>query len=99
MASDSGRVCVDAACTRGIGSMANTKVTFVNNVPVVADRNLQNCDTEVRGDGSIWLKTLKKINKDRELFVFYGEQYLLQDNHSTKRRVKQDKPGGPPPCI
>lgn len=104
MASDSTRVCVDAACTRGIGSMANTKVTLVRDeatgvkVPVVADRSLQNCDTELRGDGSIWLKTLKKINKDRELFVFYGDQYLLQDNHSTKRRVKQDKPGGPPPC-
>lgn len=79
MASDSTRVCIDAACTRGIGSMANTKVTLVRDeatgvkVPVVADRSLQNCDTELRGDGSIWLKNLKKIYKDRELFEFYGE--------------------------
>lgn len=102
--------CVDAACTRGIGSMANTKVIFVKDeatgtaVPEIAEQKFQNCISEVRtpsqgGDGTIWLRTLVGVAKNNELFLDYGPTYILQDNHSTKRRVQNDNFTGPPHCA
>lgn len=102
------RACVDASCKRGIGAMANTRVMYVKQegsetkVAKIAPENMHNCKTQVRtpaegGDGSIWLKTTNKVRADRELFLYYGPAYLLQDNHSTKRRVKQAATR--PPCV
>lgn len=102
------RACVDSSCKRGIGAMANTRVMFVKQegtdtkVAKIAPEKLHNCKTEVRtvaegGDGSIWLKTTDKVRANRELFLYYGPRYLLQDNHITQRRVKT--PVTRPPCV
>lgn len=102
------RACVDSSITRGIGAMANTRVMFVKQegtetkVAKIAAEKLHNCKTEVRtvaegGDGSIWLRTTDKVRANRELFLYYGPTYLLQDNHTTRRRVKT--PATRPPCV
>lgn len=97
------RVCYDAACKRGIGSMANTKALPGIQGLEIAPKSQQNCVAEVRlvsegGDGSVWLRTIRKVGAEEELFLFYGNDYLLQNNHATTRRVGRDD-AGPPPCT
>ena len=97
------RVCYDAACERGIGSMINTKAIPGTLGPKIAPKSQHNCVAEARlpsegGDGSIWMKTFKKVGAGEELFLFYGNDYLLQNNHATTRRVQRDN-AGPPPCL
>lgn len=86
----SGNGAVDCACSRGIGSLANG-IFRANGA--VASLGRHNCVSRYRpvGDGipGMWLKSTKKINKGSEIFFWYGDGgYLLQDNHSTRRRAK-----------
>ncbi|CAM9156950.1 unnamed protein product [Ectocarpus sp. 12 AP-2014] len=103
------RVCVDSSCERGIGAMANTRVIYIKDertntkVPTTAPESQHNCKTVIRrvaegGDGStIWLKTTRKVRANRELFVYYGPRYVLQDNHTTMRSAKT--PISRPQCL
>lgn len=80
---------VDAACTRGIASLANARFKKDGTVASLA---LHNCKFSHRsvGDGipGIWLKATKQIRNGEEMFAYYGEGgYLLDDNHSTERRA------------
>ena len=81
---------VDGACQRGIGSLANGRF---NKNGTVSSLSRHNCKTRYRpvGDGfpGIWLKATKTIRAGDEIFNWYGDGgYLLQKNHSTKRRKK-----------
>lgn len=44
-----------------------------------------NAKADFREDGQLWIQATKNIAKDSEIFVFYGEQYRLDDNHETRR--------------
>lgn len=81
-------VVVDSACRRGIAASANGRFN-VNGT--VASLSRHNCIIRHRpvGDGipGLWLKTTKRIQPGREIFVWYGAGgYQLDDNHSTRRR-------------
>lgn len=80
---------VDAACTRGIASLANARFKKDG---TVASLGSHNCKASYRpvGDGipGIWLKATKTVRKGEEVFLYYGEGgYLLEDTHSTDRRA------------
>lgn len=81
-----GGIAVDSALVRGIGSLANGKF---NADKTVSSLGRHNCVARVRpvGDGipGPWLKTTKTIKGGREIFLWYGEKYALQHNHSTSR--------------
>ena len=84
------QLAVDCACTRGIGSLANGRF---NQNGTVSSLSRHNCFTRYRpvGDGipGLWLKATKTIKEGDEIFNWYGDGgYMLQNNHSTKRRTK-----------
>ncbi len=84
------QIAVDAACSRGIGSLANA---LFNADGSVSSLRRHNCISRYRpvGDGTpgLWLKTTKTIKIGDEIFHWYGDGgYMLQDNHSTRRRAK-----------
>ena len=78
---------VDCACSRGIGSTANAH--FLPNGKV-RGRSFHNAITRYRrvGEGipGIWLKADKRIRAGDEIFLWYGNSYRLENNHTTKRR-------------
>jgi len=74
---------IDAACVRGIGSMANCLVKNNGDVRSVEAHNASfSWRTSLNEP---WLKTTKNIKKGREIFVYYGSDFKVQDNHITKR--------------
>lgn len=80
----------DCACSRGIGSLANARF---NANGTVSSLSRHNCFSRYRPAGNgvsgVWLKSTKVIKDGEEIFNWYGDGgYLLQDNHSTSRRVK-----------
>lgn len=82
---------VDSACQRGIASMANGN--FRGDKPR-AKRD-HNADIEVKkkrrnSRGEVWLRALKNIPAGEEIFVWYGNEYRLEDDHSTVRKRKGD---------
>lgn len=81
----------DAACSRGIGSMANGQ--FRNNgrpEPI----NLHNTRLVTRDDlnnqEAVWLQATRNINQGSEILVHYGLAYILEDNHGTTRKRGND---------
>ena len=78
---------VDCACSRGIGSTANAHFLPNGNV---RGRSAHNAITRHRPVGQgipgIWLKADKRIKAGDEIFLWYGDSYKLEDNHTTKRR-------------
>ncbi|CAM9707189.1 unnamed protein product [Ectocarpus sp. 6 AP-2014] len=82
---------VDAACKRGIASLANC--LFRSN-GTVASVNRHNCIASHRpvGDGTpgVWLQTTKSIKAGHEIFLYYGNGgYALDNNHKTSRCGQQ----------
>ena len=65
-----GPVCTDAACARGWGSFANHGRR--PNAEYVLHNN------------SFWLKALRPIRHDTEIFMDYGEVYGFDVNHTTR---------------
>lgn len=84
---DSGTRAVDCACSRGIGSLANARFNPNGTVRGVSSHN---ATTSVRpvGDGhpGIWLKARTVIQPGREIFLWYGNDYRLENTHTTKYR-------------
>lgn len=87
---------VDAACERGIGSMANGKF---NANGTVSSINNHNCIVRYRpvgaGKPGLWLKTTKTIPEGSEIFLWYGDGgYRLENNHSTglRNRMSDTRP-------
>ena len=66
----SGKTYVDA---RPIKS--NNKLRYVNGVKTLKQRKRENIEV-YQYRGKIWYKTCKKIKKDKELFVDYGDEYF-----------------------
>lgn len=77
---------LDGACRRGTGCVANG--LFLNNGTSRA-RRYHNAEIRYRGN-DIWLRSIKEIPAGREIFVYYGDGYTLNNNHSTKRSSKPD---------
>lgn len=78
---------VDSACRRGIGAMANGK--FRANGQSQALNRHNAVIVSRRGQG-LWLKSTRRIPENREIFVFYGEDYILEADHTTKRTKLND---------
>lgn len=84
-----GRRYVDSACRRGIGSLANGKFR-ADGFSQSGGRH--NAELKDRG-GGVWLKSTKRILANREIFVFYGDGYRLDNDHTTKRsNVADNRP-------
>lgn len=76
----------DAACMRGIGSMANGKFTRGG-----VSRRVQEHNAVIsRRRTGLWLKARRVIHVDREIFVHYGTEYRLERNHKTYRTNRPD---------
>ncbi|CAB1097164.1 unnamed protein product [Ectocarpus sp. CCAP 1310/34] len=81
---------IDSACKRGVASLANG---LFNANGSVSSLSRHNCVSRYRpvGDGvpGVWLKSTKPLKIGDEIFNWYGDGgYMLQHNHSTKRRTK-----------
>lgn len=72
----------DSACMRGSGAMANGKFR-ANGQAQTAQRH--NAVIRNRPGYGLWIWSTKNILRDREIFVHYGGQYRLENNHVTKR--------------
>lgn len=84
--------CIDSACQRGIGSLANAIFTKAGNVSSVKFHNSLSRIRELRTGRKvvrqIWLKARKNIQDGEEIFHHYGNEYKLENTHSTGRRKK-----------
>ena len=82
---------IDAACRRGIASLANGR--FAANGKSLP-RSMHNAEIVMRSGrtrrNDVWLKSLKKIPANKEIFVWYGSNFRLGDEHSTKRTKLTD---------
>lgn len=85
------RLNVDSACKRGIGSMVNG---LFNNEGRSLEDVAHNVSLEYRaggrGERGLWLYATKNIPANSELFAHYGDQYRLENNHSTRRTRHRD---------
>lgn len=77
----------DSACQRGIGAMANGKFDAEG---FSRPRNRHNAVIETRDGEGLWLQATRRIGANREIFVHYGDDYVLDDDHSTKRTTRED---------
>lgn len=80
---------IDCACSRGIASQANAlfradgmvrHIRFHNAIAV--HRN------EVGYHVGVWVRARRIIPAGNEIFLWYGVDYRLENNHTTKRRKK-----------
>lgn len=79
----------DAACSRGIGSFANAKFNGQRSAP----EGRHNAVLEWRAKHGIWLLATKDIRAGREIFCWYGDDFMLNNDHQTKRsKVVDNRP-------
>lgn len=83
-----GGLTYDAACRRGIGSMANSLMNA--RTGKCRALSLHNARTAVRESmgRQLWLKSTKAVPAGAE--NFYGDSYRLADDHATGRRRAPD---------
>ena len=75
---------IDSACVRGVGAMANGLFRRDGRSRTAA---VHNATIDARpGYAGLWLRARKDIEPDSEIFVHYGPQYTLDDEHVTSRR-------------
>jgi hypothetical protein len=87
-ATSQNRGAIDAACRRGIASVANGLFT---NTGRPRTQNAHNARIEERGaNRDLWLRANHDISANEEIFVYYGKDYRLEDDHTTKRNRKPD---------
>lgn len=79
---DTRRHCIGSACRRGIGSMANGRFRVDGTSRVL---NAHNAVVEPRHAQGRWLRATKPIADGDEIFVCYGDECALDDNHTTRR--------------
>jgi len=88
-ATSSGDDSIDSACQRGIASLANGLFT-----PGGRSRDKRFHNAELyhnEGDNDRpWLKALRGIRSGQEIFVYYGRDYVLGNDHTTRRRRTVD---------
>ena len=78
----------DAACARGIGAMANGRFR-ANGYSLPLNRH--NAVIEDRDGGAgAWIRATRRIRANAEIFVYYGDAYVLENNHETRRRSGND---------
>jgi len=79
---------IDSACRRGIASMANGKFRANGRSQ---PRNMHNAITDLRQPmNELWIRAWKNIQEGQEIFVWYGHDYRLTQDHSTSRNRLQD---------
>lgn len=78
---------IDSACQRGTASRANG--LFRSNGRS-RTRRVHNAEIVNRPSQGIWLQATRDIDRGNEIFVWYGNNYILQNNHETKRTRRQD---------
>lgn len=77
---------IDAACSRGVGAIANALFTATGNPMPPQDHNAQ---IETRLDG-LWLRARRTIRPGDEIFVHPGEDFGWDNNYVTKRMTRPD---------
>lgn len=77
----------DSACARGVGAMANG--LFGADGHSLAYRR-HNAIIDERVGYGLWVRALRNIPPGGEIFVYYGREYTLDNDHSTKRRRVAD---------
>lgn len=81
---------VDSACVRGVGAMANGIFLPDGTSAGVEHHNAQ---IETREGGVLWLRATEDIGPHDEIFLHYGDQYVLENNYSTRRsRLPDTRP-------
>lgn len=82
---------VDCACERGIGSFANARFNANGTVRPLNDHNaLTEHRNEIGFFVGIWLRANQPIQPGSEIFLWYGDNYILENNHTTRRRKGND---------
>lgn len=76
---------LDSACRRGIGSMANG--LFYRGRPI--QRNRHNA-VILPLNQTLWIVSTRNITQGEEIFVWYGNDYRLENNHRTYRSQLND---------
>lgn len=86
---DNGRH-TDSACLRGIGAMSNG--LFKVDGSCRAER-FHNSEIVSRRGRGLWLRATKNIPAGAEILTYYGDEYKLEADHSTKRSSRaENKP-------
>jgi hypothetical protein len=81
---------IDSACRRGIAAMANG---LFRNDGHARSVNQHNAIIEQRPGQGVWLRAPINISDGDEIFVWYGDDYRLEDDHETvKRRGVDTRP-------
>lgn len=81
---------LDAACERGIGSMAQGKFG-ANGKSLAKNRhNAEGVSRRIGGRRTIWLRATRAIATGAEIFHYYGDEYRLEATHTTRRFRSQD---------
>ena len=78
-------VVIDSACERGIGSMAQGLFRADGKPRPRGKHNAEGAVRHLNGVRKAWLRALRPIAQGAEIFHFYGMDYELVDNHTTRR--------------
>lgn len=78
----------DAACDRGIGSMANGLFNRQGMARPVGLHNARMINHPTKR--TLWLQATKDINANEEIFSYYGAAYKIVDDHTTKRSARTE---------
>ena len=77
---------IDGACTRGTATRANGLFQRDGRSRTV---NAHGAVIENR-DSGLWLRARREISEGDEIFVWYGDDYLLEGAHRTRRSAIAD---------
>lgn len=84
-----GESSIDSACMRGTAAFANGKFTHGGRARAIRFHNAQLYHNDADNNRP-WLKALRGIRNGEEIFVYYGNAYTLEHDHTTKRSREAD---------
>lgn len=79
---------IDSACQRGTGAIANGR--FNRRTGRSAPRNLHDAEIATNDQEEVWLRAIRDIPEGQEILVFYHVDYMVEDNHTTRRTRRPD---------
>ena len=79
---------IDGACVRGLGSLANGNF---NGGGYALPWDQHNAEIADRPNREKWIKAIEDIYSGDEIFVYYGDDYFLDDDHRTFRSSRGEQ--------
>ena len=80
---------IDSACRRGTGARANGLFRADGRSRSINQHNAVILNRP-GGNGGLWLRARRNIPMGSEIFVWYGDEYRVENNHETRRSTIAD---------